>query len=994
MDGAMTDCDRVTEVLSSLQYLFEPGQVIEIRTISGDGISSGYFDDLAKATTEILEREKDFRVSGIYATLNEVNPALLARRANRIKVRLERKDASTADADIIRRHWLPIDIDPVRPSGVSSSDEEHETALSLAKTIRSFLVSCGWPDPLMADSGNGAHLLYPVDLPNDDDSRNLIRNVLEILDIRFSHARCKVDTANFNAARIWKVYGTISRKGDNLQERPHRRSRILFAPPIERVLSADDISQFISTYPVHSSEPDVRHKGRTRTSEAIAAVSEHVLDLAKWLRRYGLTYIAKPYQSGTLYVLDSCPFSTAHTDGAFAIQFENGAIFAGCHHDSCGGGTQRWPELRARFEPVYKDPEKWIAKVRSDRIRAKIDPEVIKYAKGELKADSVFSGHGYAREAPDPFATQSFEILSTGDPLSFLLETFGRQHEGDRQVAQCLIHSLISRIVLNSKGLHVSISGESGKGKSHAMDTMRSLIPPEFRIEGRVSDKALFYMEDLKAGTVITLDDVGLSDQMQEILKGVTTSFQKPFPYRTVNKDRKPQICIIPERCVWWLAKVEGVGDDQVYNRMLTCWIDDTDDQDHKVLDRTLSNAGQLPDSSVESNNDISVCQGMWEDLRSVWVVIPYATNIRFQSAENRRNPDMLLDLIRTNAAIFQHQREKKVLNDVVCIVATIDDFDQAARLFMGLNGEVGGQANKLTKREAVLVSALSQFSHSEVTVSQLQRATGWTSSQVSKLLHGYTSRGKLYSGLLEKCPAVSFLDRTVSKGDEGYTTMRRTTVYMWDQYLYDAWVKGGSVWLVTDPDKMSGSDDPDDRTRENDSGIKTVKQKDGGNTQGNREDGLISRDLCISDDSLPLPDNESGCSFESINPYDFTRIAGFPEYRSCSVCGKGQVHYKKRRSAVQNANSSDEHQVLCLTCYNRAVSRRIASIVTIPGVINPDAMIRREVYIGTCDVCGLNPATMSDPVSRTKICESCYNREKLNADSTECASDRQAGPP
>jgi hypothetical protein len=69
-----------------------------------------------------------------------------------------------------------------------------------------------------------------------------------------------------------------------------------------------------------------------------------------------------------------------------------------------------------------------------------------------------------------------------------------------------------TRTVLNSKGLHVSISGESGKGKSHTMDTMRSLVPSEFRNDGRVSDKALFYMDELHPGTVITLDDVALSD--------------------------------------------------------------------------------------------------------------------------------------------------------------------------------------------------------------------------------------------------------------------------------------------------------------------------------------------------------------------------------------------------------------------------------------------------------------------------------------------------
>jgi hypothetical protein len=144
--------------------------------------------------------------------ISKDNPSHLVQRANRIKFRLERKDASTADADIMRRRWLPIDIDPVRPSGVSSSDNEHQATISLAETIRAFLSSCGWPEPLVADSGNGAHLFYRLDLENNNESRDLIRKVLETLDTRFSHARCNVDTANFNASRIWKVYGTITRK--------------------------------------------------------------------------------------------------------------------------------------------------------------------------------------------------------------------------------------------------------------------------------------------------------------------------------------------------------------------------------------------------------------------------------------------------------------------------------------------------------------------------------------------------------------------------------------------------------------------------------------------------------------------------------------------------------------------------------------------------------------------------------------------------------------
>ena len=149
-----------------------------------------------------------------------------------------------------------------------------------------------------------------------------------------------VDTANFNAARIWKLYGTVSRKGDNTPERPHRRSRIISAPDLLQVVTVEQLRDLAARLPTeqHAQQPSRRRRKRLRP--------------APWLSDHGLGVRSeKPYSGGTLYILDQCPFSSAHKDGAFAIQFGNGAVFAGCKHASCGGGTQRWQELREQFEP-------------------------------------------------------------------------------------------------------------------------------------------------------------------------------------------------------------------------------------------------------------------------------------------------------------------------------------------------------------------------------------------------------------------------------------------------------------------------------------------------------------------------------------------------------------------------------------------------------------------------------------------------------------------
>lgn len=172
---------------------------------------------------------------------------------------------------------------------------------------------------------------------------------------------------------------------------------------------------------------------------------------------------------------------------------------------SCGHGTQRWAELRDRFEGPRPDQGERIKKMKRDRQKQKA------IARGDISAGRD------DEERQSSLRSRAGDILQSGDPLRVMLSEFAKDHEGDQVVAQCMIMSFASRSVINSKGLHVSITGESGKGKSHAVDMMLEQVPEEFRISGRMSDKALFYMPTLRPGTVISLDDVNLSDSMQEI---------------------------------------------------------------------------------------------------------------------------------------------------------------------------------------------------------------------------------------------------------------------------------------------------------------------------------------------------------------------------------------------------------------------------------------------------------------------------------------------
>lgn len=223
------------EITAAARLIMAPGEVHEARIPKAGrrGTISGYFDNPGSLANAVLAYDGD--VPGIYITLNPVNPALLARAANRLK---ERAELSAADHDITRRRWLLIYCDPVKPAGVSSTDREHGRAITVATCgVWDYLRQFAFGDPIVADSGNGCHLLYRLDVQNDLRATATVKRILADVAEACGTDDVSVDTGVYNAGRITKLYGTLTRKGDDLPERPHRRSHILEAPERMEVLT-------------------------------------------------------------------------------------------------------------------------------------------------------------------------------------------------------------------------------------------------------------------------------------------------------------------------------------------------------------------------------------------------------------------------------------------------------------------------------------------------------------------------------------------------------------------------------------------------------------------------------------------------------------------------------------------------------------------------------------------------------------------------------------
>ena len=188
---------------------------------------AGYFNNHDKAAKAIASMSG--KCQGVYVVLNKITPDLLARSANVLKW-AGSKDL-TSDSHVIERCWLPFDFDPKRLAGISSTDAEHKLALDVAAEARTYLIdTLSFPldSIIMADSGNGAHLLIRIaGVPLDKEGDKLIENCLKGMAAIFSTKEVEVDLKVSNRARIFKVYGTLAAKGTDMPDRPHRIARLL-----------------------------------------------------------------------------------------------------------------------------------------------------------------------------------------------------------------------------------------------------------------------------------------------------------------------------------------------------------------------------------------------------------------------------------------------------------------------------------------------------------------------------------------------------------------------------------------------------------------------------------------------------------------------------------------------------------------------------------------------------------------------------------------------
>jgi hypothetical protein len=300
----------------------------EVRLLRPAGIAVGYFDDWDAALRAVENEPTQYKAA--YFTLNPIN---LPTNIPLNPVSLSSTRHAAGKSDIARRVWLLVDLDPPRPAGLNATETEKQAARVQAEAVREYLRSRGWPDPMLCDSGNGWHLLYRIELPNDDASAELVRGVLARLHQLFT----MVDAGNFDANRICKLYGSWARKGEHSDERPWRRSEIV-EPGSAGLVTETQLRELApARLPVPAQKAD----------------DVKLSSLLGFLDYYGVLLRSEPREvSGGWQIEVECPWISEHSDEArrdtvasFIAGLGNGFK---CFHSHCN--ARHWREFREELE--------------------------------------------------------------------------------------------------------------------------------------------------------------------------------------------------------------------------------------------------------------------------------------------------------------------------------------------------------------------------------------------------------------------------------------------------------------------------------------------------------------------------------------------------------------------------------------------------------------------------------------------------------------------
>ncbi|MFZ5893259.1 MAG: hypothetical protein ACOY0T_19525 [Myxococcota bacterium] len=197
---------------------------------------------LAHATNErehvrlLKAADQQRRFTGAYQLVNgPIRTELLCRYLpNQIH---KAWNGRAGDRDVALRRAVYIDIDTIRPKGISATEDEKRAAAIVRDEILRLLVAGTGTQALgLGDSGNGYFILIAIEpCVASKESEARLNAFLKLLARRYNTDEVQIDTSVGNLGRLMPCPGTWKRKGEDTPERPHRQVYFSCRPMVQRI---------------------------------------------------------------------------------------------------------------------------------------------------------------------------------------------------------------------------------------------------------------------------------------------------------------------------------------------------------------------------------------------------------------------------------------------------------------------------------------------------------------------------------------------------------------------------------------------------------------------------------------------------------------------------------------------------------------------------------------------------------------------------------------
>ena len=292
---------------------------------------------------ECIYKENN-RTRRVFGTLEEMlNLAETKREANLFFVPQEveyPEQGFITRKDVKRWKNLIIDLDPVRPAGTVSLQEELDAAWTLHNKIYDEVIEPYFQGGMTFLSGNGYHLWAPIDLEVNQESIAVVSEFLETIKQIYQTDRVEVDTCFKNPAQLTTLYGTVKKKslyrnvlpGTTLE---HRQSRVIKSASRMQETSLEELKEI-------NNQLKIKYMKKENVLEVEVEKTQREKNV-EWFKQFASEYNieVKSYKeddNGVFANLEKCPFCENDDSTGHAVKmWDNGDynnFYYICHHQN------------------------------------------------------------------------------------------------------------------------------------------------------------------------------------------------------------------------------------------------------------------------------------------------------------------------------------------------------------------------------------------------------------------------------------------------------------------------------------------------------------------------------------------------------------------------------------------------------------------------------------------------------------------------------------